>query len=326
MRPEETNSCIPSVQIEIWKEAKPAEGEDCVMHAFSREAGVLGVFDGCGGAGAQRHACYSQHTEAYMASRLVSGAFYDSFQDLIPSRSSGESQLRAYLARASERVEAVFSAYQPPAVPGGGVKGSMVRILPSTAAIFMIQSEQGAYRLSAVWAGDSRCYLLDRQGLAQLTRDDTSVPDPMDNLYEDGVLRNMIHAGKPMNLHVGTFPVKPPFAILAATDGCFGYFSTPMEFEGALLQTLQQAQSPEAWENLLAQRLGAVAGDDYTLSLAAYGFGSFAALQQFFLPRTEDLTRRYLEPLQELPLDRREPRQEMWAEYRETYLRYLKED
>lgn len=326
MRSKKNRSCIPGILLRIWEEAKPGVGEDCVMHGCSSSGTVLGVFDGCGGAGAQRHSCYTDHTEAYMASRLAAGAFYDSFQDLFPTAEDPETARQAYLTRTRERLDATLDAYQPPKQSGGGVKGSIVRVLPSTAAVLLIQPAEEQLQITAIWAGDSRCYLLDGTGLAQLTRDDTTVPDPMENLYEDGILRNVLHAGGHSRLHTAVVTAKPPFAALCATDGCFGYFSTPMEFEGALLGTLLEAANPADWEQRLSRTLGAVAGDDYTLCLGGYGFPDFKSMQDCYRPRFRQLTADCLDRLRGLPLSEREPRRALWQRYRETYLRYLKEE
>ena len=64
----------------------PGKGEDSFCYSFCDSAGMLGVFDGCGGAGARTHAYYSGKTEAYMASRLCAGAFYDLFRMHYPEQ------------------------------------------------------------------------------------------------------------------------------------------------------------------------------------------------------------------------------------------------
>ena len=61
-------------------EIKPSCGEDNWAHVFSQETGFVGVFDGCGGSGARRHKEYDGHSEAFMASRLSSGAVYTGMQ------------------------------------------------------------------------------------------------------------------------------------------------------------------------------------------------------------------------------------------------------
>lgn len=304
--------------LSFCREMVPGKGEDSYCHSFCDSAGLLAVFDGCGGAGARTHDCYTGHTEAYMASRLCAGAFYDVFRTALPSDAPAH-QLFADTALAR------LKQFAPPVDPDGFVlKGSMVRTLPTTAAAALIRQGKNGLFVSAIWAGDSRVYLLDGNGLAQLTVDDTSVPDPMENVYEDGVLRNLLCSDRAVTMHCATVEVKPPFAVLAATDGCFGYVSTPMEFEGLLLQSLLQARTPEQWERGLADSIGALAGDDHCLCLASFGYGRFEALQESLRERFSYLLNQYLKPVSQLPLEDRDSRMALWQQYRGNYFRWMK--
>lgn len=313
-----------SFVLSLCREIVPGKGEDSYCHSFCENAGLIGVFDGCGGAGARKHDFYSGHTEAYMASRVCAGAFYDAFREIFPCQTSADRLAQEVFApRAVQRLLDV----QPPKEEGGfQIKGTMIRTLPTTAALALIQTgeDQQAY-VSAMWAGDSRVYLLDASGLAQLTVDDTTVTDPMETIYEDGILRNIFCSDRQVRLHCATFPVRLPFVVIAATDGCFGYVSTPMEFEGLLLGTLMQSGSPAQWESLLDKAIGSVAGDDHTLCLAAVGYRDFAQLQQSCAARYAFLYQNYLVPLSTLPLEDRQTRYEMWKQYRSHYSRYLKD-
>lgn len=311
------------VILSFCRDAIPGKGEDSYCYSFCDTAGLLGVFDGCGGAGARTHALYSGRTEAYMASRLCAGAFYDSFRETFPCDKTADSVAVEVLGKkAVQRL----SDYQPPKDPNA-VLGSMVRTLPTTVAAAVVQqTKEEELLVSAVWAGDSRVYILDSQGLAQLTVDDTSVPDPMDNIYEDGVLKNMFCSDRKVRIHCRTVRIKPPFAVLAATDGCFGYVSTPMEFEGMILGNLMSANSPAQWESMLAEQIGRFAGDDHTLCLAAFGYRKFANLQNSLLDRYHHLVQAYLQPVSTLPVEDRQSRYDLWKQYRGNYLRYLEDD
>lgn len=302
----------------------PEHGEDSYCYSFCDTAGMLGVFDGCGGAGARKHEVYSGQTEAYMASRLCAGAFYDSFRGTFPCSLPPEQIAKEVLA--AKAIETLVT-YEPPK-DGDGLRitGSMVRTLPTTAAVALIQQAgNGELLVSAIWAGDSRVFLLDSRGLAQLTIDDTSVPDPMENLYEDGVLRNIFCSDRKVKVHCRTIRVRPPFVVLSATDGCFGYVSTPMEFEGILIHTLLNANTPQEWEAKLAELIGMSAGDDHTLCLASFGYNSFAAIRESLSERYAYILREYLNPVSELPVDDRQSRYQLWERYQADYMRYLKD-
>lgn len=310
--------------LSFCREMIPEHGEDCFCHSFCDTAGLVGVFDGCGGAGARKHDCYRGYTEAYVASRLCAGAFYDLFRSIDPSNCSARQLTEeVFLPGVKERL----AAYSPPKEASGfQIKGSMVRTLPSTAAMAVIQQDLGDDLLvSAIWSGDSRVYVLDGQGLAQLTVDDTTVTDPMENIYEDGILKNILCSDRPVKLHCRTVRLRPPFMVFAATDGCFGYVSTPMEFEGILLITLLQSSSVAQWESNLADSLSGIAGDDHSLCLAAFGYHSFEALQDSLADRYAYLYDHYLMPVSQMPLEDRQSRFLLWESYQPNYNRYLKD-
>ena len=86
-------SCIPDLQFHLCHDAIQNRGEDCWSVCCGHSAASIAVFDGCGGSGAQRHDCYTNQTEAYMASRFCAGAFYDSFQDVFPGQGSPEKSI-----------------------------------------------------------------------------------------------------------------------------------------------------------------------------------------------------------------------------------------
>ena len=302
----------------------PGHGEDSYCYSFCDSAGLLGVFDGCGGAGARKHEYYSNHTEAYMASRFCAGVFYDQFCGLFPCNYSAKDLAeKVFVVQAVKRLK----EFVPPEDASGfRVKGSGVRTLPSTAAVALIQQDRdGSALVSAMWAGDSRVYIIDSLGLAQLTVDDTTVTDPMENIYEDGILKNVFCSDKEVKLHCKTIKIQSPFLVFSATDGCFGYLSTPMEFEGILLETLMETNCIAEWETQLADIISSVAGDDHTLCLAAYGYSSYHELKNSFMRRYEYIRDHYLVPVAKMPVTDREARNELWSAYREDYMRYIKD-
>ncbi len=302
----------------------PGHGEDSYCYSFCDVAGILGAFDGCGGAGARKHDFYSGHTEAYMASRFCAGVFYDQFRKNFPSPRKVADLISEVFA---PQIEQRLFDYAPPKDNSGfQIKGSSVRTLPSTAAVALVRlCENNAVLVSSIWAGDSRVYIMNSRGLAQLTVDDTSVPDPMINTYEDGVLQNILCGNKPVKLNYKTIKMQEPFVVFTATDGCFGYLSTPMEFEGLLLNTLLKSKSAAEWESELADKISAIAGDDSTICLASYGYGSYTALRQAFVNRYSHLKNNYLLPVSKLSADDREGRFSLWESYRENYMRYIKD-
>ena len=83
---------------------------------------------------------------------------------------------------------------------------------------------------------------------SQITKDDTNVDDELENISADGVMNNIIFNGKSdkdgnacFTIHHRMVPRTAPFIAFSATDGCFGYIPSPMEFEYYILDCLMNA-------------------------------------------------------------------------------------
>ena len=307
--------------LSFCKDMIPGHGEDCFCRCFSDTAGLLAVFDGCGGAGSRKHELYTDHSEAFMASRLCAGAFYDYFQSGTVD-SASDTQIRQGLETAAlQRLR----TYAPASSEGGfRIKGSLSRTLPCTAAAaFVRRSERGTFLVSVLWAGDSRVYLWNSDGLAQLTTDHTSVPDAFETLYDDGILNNIFCSDRDVALHLHTIELQAPFLLFTATDGCFNYIPSPMEFEAFLLSTLLQAENVAQWKTGLLDVLDQIASDDHAMCLASFGYDTFSALHKAAEKRYQFLDQKYLPMLRETPPEMRSDRRKYWQLYQKDYLRYM---
>ena len=162
---------------------------------------------------------------------------------------------------------------------------------------------------------------MDSDGLAQLTKDDTEVEDALDNLTSDAPMTNVLSADGQFQLNYKSVQVSQPAFIFAATDGCFGYIPSPMEFEGAILRELVRSKTPRQFRNQLYEKLVDCAGDDIALGLLSVNFGTFSSTQDILGDRYKILKERYL-----LKLDNDEKgnfRKDMWDKYKEKYENYL---
>lgn len=298
-------------QIKVYQEKIPDRGEDAMLFALNSRAALVGAFDGCGGAGAKRYAKLQGKTGAYMASRVVSGTVNDWFSDCCAqdagfSAQSLEARIRENLALC-DRMGGESSRFV----------SSMVKAFPTTAALAILSEQAGMIRADCFWAGDSRVYLLNAEGLAQLSVDDLLVTDAMENLYEDGAMTNVISHSKGFTIHHGSLILDQPGIVLAATDGCFGYLPTPMAFEQVLVNTLVRAENVDQWEQALHSVIGRVAGDDYTLSAVALDFGSFNAMKGIFARRANYLQQVYPPEMAK----EREDKNRLWEQYKPGYYR-----
>ena len=153
--------------------------------------------------------------------------------------------------------------------------------------------------------------MLNKQGLHQLTADDLDGQDAMSNLLNDGVMTNVISAGSPFELHRKDFSFNYPCVLISATDGCFGYLNSPMEFEYLLLDTLCSASSLYEWKTALYDAFDSVAGDDFTLCVGACGFKDFNDMKKAFLSRRLYVKEKYI--------DSETDKTVLWEEYKKDY-------
>ena len=296
----------------VCEEKIPGEGEDSFCYATHEDGVLLGVFDGCGGSGAKRYPVFQEKTGAYLGSRAAAGAVQTWFDT-----SELDDQIEVNAAVMKTRILDGLHVCKSCLGNQGGTKlrGSMVKEFPTTAAVVHCGCRPKAISLDCYWAGDSRVYFLDGKGLAQLTQDDLENLDAYENISGDGVLTNVISLSSPFALHSLRLIRKEPFLIFAATDGCFGYVPSPMEFEGLLLEKLMEAQNMNGFERSLSAALGQIAGDDFTLVGASFGYETFEGLRQAFLPRY-DFLKECCKNLSD------GDRRDLWNTYRESYYRY----
>lgn len=314
-------------------EKKHDNGEDCETHSINKDAAYFGVFDGCGGAGSQPCPKFHGKTEAYIASRIVGEVFQDWFESASPTEGWSVGALKE---RVLNNLKECDELVGEKSMLVGGIK----KKFPTTAAAGICYPGKKTIEVDLYWAGDSRVYLLTPQGLAQLTEDDLGGIDAMENLTDDGVLTNMINLSKDFVIHTGHITLDRPGFLFAATDGCFGYLSTPMEFEYLLLETMLKSDCVSSdstgvadpwmdrlaekihlgWQEKLSEVIGKIAGDDYTISGYAIGFGSFEEMKKAFIGRANTLYSHFISGLNGKSYDEKFA---LWQQYKDNYHRYI---
>lgn len=295
-----------------------AGGEDSYIRASKEDSALVGVFDGCGGLGARTYPDRNGHTGAYLAARAACGAAWDWYQALEGAALQGGDALAEALR---SRIDTALGAVRSEGGSAMRMRGSMVRDFPTTAALALAHQTQGRVLLDLFWAGDSRVYLLDADGLQQLTGDDLEGEDALSNLTHDAAMTNVIALDGRYTLHHRRLALAQPGVVFAATDGVFGYIRTPMEFEWLLLRVLRDAETPQVFTQRLEQILDELAGDDFTLALMSFGFGDFQTLRGTLTPRIPMLERDYVKPLHHGRTDALQAA--LWAQYRTGYERFL---
>ena len=285
-------------------------GEDYYIFERNGDEVFLGVFDGCGGSGAKVYRKYAGNTGAWVASRTAAKAaaawFASNDGNGLQADADGadNAALSGLIAQALENCRAVEKEPQL-------LLGSLSREFPTTVAAFRAGlDDDKAY---VYWCGDSRCYVLDEEGLHQVSADDSAIQDAMRALREDAPMTNVACASHPFVLHRKALVLEKPCLLFAATDGCFGYLPSPMAFEHLLLDTLIRSGSTEDWKNRLEKEIGKVAGDDYTWVCLAHRFSSFRQMKRLFRKRYARLDAAYPAAADETQLARQ------WTEYKPGY-------
>jgi len=333
---------MPSVSFKFCTAKVAGEGEDAdPILRVGPDLGLLGVFDGMGGAGGRVYDTPDgRHTGAYIASRFARNVVERLMLELIKPEWNLDgpgtaAELHRVLASSLAARLAELKA------PETTLRSKLVKALPTTMTLAVLQRADPAassYGCHLFWAGDSRAYVADPEaGLMQLTTDDLrSGGDAMRNLSDDSVMSNCVSADTEFHINHRQVELQAPFLVLCATDGCFAYVRSPMHFEQLLLSSLQAARDATGWQQALEARVTAVTGDDAALALLGLG-ADLGGFKQLFKDRAAELQHRYIDPLEELEGQVRRAEQqlaelrasraelggELWGAYKPGYERYL---
>lgn len=291
-------------------------GEDCFALRSDEQGAFWCVADGCGGLGSRRYESLGNHTGAFVASRLAVRIFSAWVQEQSGCPSSAEETALAgnkLCAMLEDRFQRF--ARQNCQQEKSRITGSMQRTLPTTLCAAALSGDGACFW----WAGDSRGYVLDTDGLHQYTKDDVrGTGDAFETLYRDMPLSNLLSADKTAVLHSRYIHLNKPCLIITATDGVYSCLPTPMEMEMLLLDTLRSARSMAEWQKRLQKQIALNAQDDATLVAAAHGFECFEQLKEQLLPRREKLQTGMITPVRRKKGNVDFARQK-WLMYRETY-------
>ncbi len=313
------------ILLKIEEEKASGRGEDAAVSWISWNPDnlpscIIACLDGLGGSGAQKYPEANNWTGARLGSFSCGRALVDWFR----KNRVEELGLQGYSAeRIRDSVAQVLRecveqlARQSSSGQNSPIVSRMVKSFPTTLAAVLLSLDDDAFRAIFLWAGDSRCYLLTKSGLRQMTKDDLKRDiDPFENLTKDGVMSNVVCVE---GFHINYYErrLNEPFIAITATDGCFGYLNSPMAFEGIFLDTLMASSSPAEWERRLRADISAVAGDDFTLQAAAVGFEDFEMLKNYFFPTQKRFQQTYglrLHSAKEAAL------RAIWNDYKRQYL------
>jgi len=320
----------------------PDQGEDSdPILRDGPDLGLLGVFDGMGGAGGTVYETpEGRRTGAYLASRIARDVVEQRMLDLLEPdwHLNGKAAARDLQRSVQQALKQRLQELNP---EPSSLRSRLIRALPTTMALVALQRTQPGgptWAGHVFWAGDSRAYVFESGGARQLTTDDLRDPgDALVNLRRDSVVSNAMSADTAFHINYRRVELRSPFLVVCATDGCFGYVRTPMHFEYLVLSHLLEARNTEAWSSALQAEISAVTGDDAAMSTLGVG-ADLQEFQELFAPRVADLASDFIGPLDELndavtraerQLRALQSRQldemtERWNRYKPGYERYLR--
>lgn len=281
------------------KEIKPGFCEDAPPVATDRYAIVC---DGLGGAGHTKHSvpdeenpdAVTERTSAYLGSRIVADRVERFFAEHWEEwASSGETpeigvyagQLKEALNRAIQDCVEKMRIQIP--------VGKTIKIFPTTLASAVFVPCEDGLRVAAIWAGDSRVYLLTpSKGLRLLSLDDAD--GAAESMNSGTVMTNCVYAGS-FFLNYCVYTLHEPGLVFCCSDGCFDYLRSPLHLEWLLLHTIlnmpqEDGRQPgEVLGESIRDGIYQTIRDDTTMAGLCVGFPSIASLQEAFRPRTEAL-------------------------------------
>jgi serine/threonine protein phosphatase PrpC len=320
----------------------PDQGEDSdPILRDGPDLGLLGVFDGMGGAGGTVYETpEGRRTGAYLASRIARDVVEQRMLDLLEPdwHLNGKAAARNLQHSVQQALKQRLQELNP---APSSLRSRLIRALPTTMAVVALQRTQPGgptWAGHVFWAGDSRAYVFEPRGASQLSTDDLRDPgDALANLRRDSVVSNAMSADTEFHINHRRVELRSPFLVVCATDGCFGYVRTPMHFEYLVLSHLLEARNTEAWSSALQAEIAAVTGDDAAMSTLGVG-ADLKEFQELFAPRVGELASDFIEPLDELSdavtraeqeLRALQSRQldemtERWNRYKSEYERYLR--
>ena len=320
----------------------PDQGEDSdPILRDGPDLGLLGVFDGMGGAGGTVYETpEGRRTGAYLASRIARDVVEQRMLDLLEPdwHLNGKAAARNLQHAVQQALKQRLQELNP---APSSLRSRLIRALPTTMAVVALQRTQPGgptWAGHVFWAGDSRAYVFESRGASQLSTDDLRDPgDALANLRRDSVVSNALSADTEFHINYRRVELRSPFLVVCATDGCFGYVRTPMHFEYLVLSHLLEARNTEAWSSALQAEIAAVTGDDAAMSTLGVG-ADLKEFQELFAPRVGELASDFIEPLDELSdavtraeqeLRALQSRQldemtERWNRYKSEYERYLR--
>lgn len=165
-------------------------------------------------------------------------------------------------------------------------------LLPTTLTIALTNETASGVDVLYLWAGDSRGYLWNVNGLAQIT----------DDHERDETMTNLITLTKPFQLETRLLTgLTKPVMLFNATDGCYKCpcFASPFDLEYIILQAINLSKDFVEVRDNLDKQFAAIGthDDSNTMALTTFGYDSFDSLKAAVAQRLKYLQENIIEKL-----------------------------
>ncbi len=156
-------------------------------------------------------------------------------------------------------------------------------LLPSTLVMALTDEHEDSVDVLYIWAGDSRGYLWDKNGLGQITEDHE----------RDETMTNLITLTTPFRLEGRFVTVPKPCILFNATDGCYKcpIFASPFDLEYIFLQSIDASDSFAASSKILEKQFSMIGrhDDSNTMALVTFGYEDYEAVKSAVKERLADI-------------------------------------
>ncbi len=255
------------------------------------------VCDGLGGAGSTKYPVQEDggtvnRTSAYLGARIVSAAVECYFKE---NREFLEQYLREregidlFVQGLKDKIaEALESGLERLQIEPS--RSRTLKVFPTTLASALYFPSDDRLRVAAVWAGDSRVYILSpSKGLQLLSVDDAE--GTAGQMNSSSSMNNCISLHHNFRLNYTVFEMEEPGVVFCCSDGCFDYMKSPLHFEWLLLNTILECM-PSSGDSPGSVFAGSVRdfmyrtiGDDTTMAGICFRIESAAEMKKIYQAR-----------------------------------------
>lgn len=137
-----------------------------------------------------------------------------------------------------------------------------------------------SYYVDAVWAGDSRCYVLDNNGLRKLSVDD-------EDMYTHSIT-NLFSVEDNTELRFRRYTLESPFTLICASDGFFDRYNSNLQTEASLLKLIKDSKSMDNLRTSMEEYYASNRSDDTSVAFVPVGYSDYKELRNSLAARTKN--------------------------------------